>query len=86
MIQRGKYDYDRAELLEAEKCAGLNVFRVTVLALHVFKDTLISLFNLHCVHMCRSHCGWYFLYIKTRLEGELLLGVKLDVEGACGNG
>lgn len=42
VIQRGKYDYDRAELLAAEKCAGLNVFRVTVLALRVFKGTLIS--------------------------------------------
>lgn len=43
---RGKCDYDRAELLRAEKCAGLNVFRVPVLALQVLRDTVTYLLNL----------------------------------------
>lgn len=84
MIQRGKYDYDRGELLTAEKCAWLNVFRVTVLALGVFRDTLTSLLNLECEHIGKPHCGWYLLYAKTGLESGLLLSVRLDVEGACG--
>lgn len=39
-----------------------------------------------CEHMCRSHSGWCFLYVKTRLESGLLLSVRLDIEGACESG
>lgn len=78
MIQGGKCDYDRAEFLEAEKCAGLNVCRVKVLALRVFRDTLAALLNL-CAHPTVVHA-------KTGLERGLLVSGRLGVEGACGNG
>ena len=76
----------QAELLTAEKCAGLNVFRVMVLALRVFRDAVTSLLNLHCEHKCKSRCGWYILYTKAELGSGFLLSVRLDVEGACGVG
>lgn len=82
MIQRGKYDYDRAELLTAEKCAWLNVFRVTVLALGVFRDTLTSLLNLECEHrqtplwlvpsVCKDWTRkWSLAQCKARCGGSL---------------
>ena len=50
-----------------------------------FRDTL-ALLNLWCEHVCKPHCVWRFLYAKTGQQRGLLLSVRLDVEGACGNG
>lgn len=78
MIQRGKCDYDRAEFLEAEKRAGLNVCRGMVLALRAFRDTLAALLNL-----CADPT---VVQAETGLERGLLASVRLGVGGACGNG
>lgn len=78
MTQGGKCDYDRAEFLEAEKCAGLNVCRGMVLALRAFRDTLAALLNL-CADPTVVHA-------EAGLERGLLVSVRLGVEGACGNG
>lgn len=62
------------EFLAAEKGARLNAFRV--MALQVFRDTLTPSFNLQCEHICRSHCGWYSVNVKTGLENGLLFSVS----------
>lgn len=67
-----------------EKCVWLNVFRVTVLVLGVFRDIFIFLFNFECEYIGKFYCGWYFLYVKIGLESGFLFSVRLDVEGVCG--
>lgn len=54
-------------LLTDETCVWVNVFRVAVLALQVFRDTLTSLLNLQCEFMPKSHvASTFFEHILTK--------------------
>ncbi|EPY76912.1 hypothetical protein CB1_001347004 [Camelus ferus] len=71
VIQRRKCDYDGAELLTAEKCAELNVFRVTVLVLTVFRD---NPFNLQYLinFLLDATVGMLLIYVGVRAVSVLV--------------
>lgn len=81
MDQRGRCGFNGAELLAAEKCAGLSVFRVTALE-SSGTHSLCLIFRVST--WANPAAVGAFCMQRSDYRVAFLLSVSLDMEGACG--